>query len=135
MFNYPAVLEADDALDALHWAADQRGFDYRMDSACQYVLDGEPRCIVGVALDHLGIDIVTVFGRGDLESCGTTNGCSLNSVTETVTANLARVGVVLSSDCKAVLGEAQSCQDAGRTWGEAVACAYRLRREQTKAPF
>lgn len=75
---------------------------------CQYVLDGEPSCIVGVAMWNLGLI------DEDIESDENLN-CSTN-----VDYFLEDFGIKATVEQRRWLLWAQSAQDTGTRWQEAV---------------
>lgn len=109
------------ALDLLRRAVQTRGGDYRYTPpvgsvGCVYVHEGSCSCLIGVALHLLGWtveEIEQLDARGHL---GTAVGCLCGKVTaDTATGRLANL----------VLREAQSEQDNGRTWNDALAAALK----------
>lgn len=108
-------ITTEDALRALEEAVAEKGEDFvyeRVENGhgfltCQYVVGGAPSCIAAHALVRLGVPV------GDL--------ASLEGQTP---SGLADAGVI-DADAEAikVLDQAQSAQDAGETWGAALATA------------
>lgn len=108
------------ALRALNEAVAKRGPKWvdrnamTGDGCANVSLTGEPQCIVGTALVWLGVP-PEWFLVGD-RRC---------SSTVTIIPVLEREGVMLfSTAASRLLGFAQSAQDAGGEWGEAVVKAH-----------
>lgn len=69
--------------------------------ACQYVANGEPACIVGVALDWLDIDVSKLVNI-DIRNAAP------------------NAGIDITKRGMALFEEAQGLQDRGMAWGLAV---------------
>lgn len=82
--------------------------------ACQYVLDGEPSCIVGVTLSLLGVSTETLEM---MDNCGNPMFSADGLLV------LEGSDVTMDSDARDVLIAAQNKQDRGETWGEALNAA------------
>lgn len=115
-FHSPVVITLEMAVEALDYAVQLRGEDYVYPEewrdennlgGCQYVVNGKPACIVGVALDYLGVALQDQNGAAH----------SLPDIwgLDVVDYEHFRVGDLL--------WQAQVVQDSGETWGEAVADA------------
>lgn len=81
--------------------ADLTDGKYPVESACHYQVAGEPGCLIGVALDRLG---VTLDPAWDLDSG--TNAIGLD--------------VWDNPDTGRYADRVQARQDLGKTWGEAI---------------
>jgi hypothetical protein len=74
---------------------------------CQYQDRGQPSCIVGHVLARAGVPMNTLY---ELDVCGTP-------------ADRLNRDVGVDGQAAQVLNAAQCVQDAGKTWGEALASA------------
>jgi hypothetical protein len=106
------------AHDALVWAVDQRGEDYVDPAAvnfngggCKYVVDGQPGCIIGMALSHLGVSLDVLIAMDDDDDPTITVGGG---------SVLGGSGITLDRQALAAFKEAQAAQDVGSSWGVAV---------------
>lgn len=97
------------AIKALKKAVELKGEDYvypeskrGLEGECLYQAEGEPLCIVGVALDSLGVDLK---GRTNL-------GVRL--------INTYWKGVKLTPKAQEIFAKAQQIQDENGTWGDAL---------------
>lgn len=84
------------------------------ESTCQYQLNGTPACIVGQALSELGVDIETLQRFDNWLGNG-------SEAIDTVVRDLPQIFECDSLDALYYTRDAQCNQDAGETWGEAVA--------------
>jgi len=138
------LIDLPEALDLLRQARDERGADYlysdHFPGACVYAAGGDaptPACLVGVALHRAGVPVDTLAGlTGRIEEVA---GLTVrpvagfdNGVADYVALDLvyndesALSGVTLTEPAVRVLLAAQRQQDAGHTWGGAVAFAERV---------
>lgn len=78
-------------------------------------------CIVGVLFSRLGILRALFTPYGQEGSCFRA---------ATLWANAAAMGVTFDTDAREFLRDAQSAQDSGKTWGEALNEALALARER-----
>lgn len=109
-----------DAIEMLEQAVQERGEDYVYPDEwkyqgllCQYVIgDGTPGCIVGTALINNGV--ISETQADDLRNSPNNHSG--------IVSMLGWLGIKDRFDFRAinVLGEAQSAQDNGKTWGEAL---------------
>jgi len=116
------VIDAPEALELLERAMQAKGEDYVdpnavMGEGCEYGDEfGHPSCIVGHVFSYLGVDVTTV-SRG-----------SVRAVVEQV-GIIGHSGELIPDtpgftyNALTVLDRAQSIQDGGGTWGDAVASA------------
>jgi hypothetical protein len=106
------------AYDLLKRAVQERGPDFRYRDAfpgsentgCKYVVDGAPACLVGLAFERARIDL-SPFAQAPF-----LNGKGIDAVLRDLDVN-----VRATSAASAALLLAQQAQDAGSTWGEALA--------------
>lgn len=105
------------ALELLAVAVKERGEDYEYDRGdeergylrCTYERDGKPSCLVGLALTHAG---VTLDQLREMDAAEHPLFADLHS------ADLLPVEV--ADDAVSVFSVAQTSQDCGDTWGEAL---------------
>lgn len=83
------------------------------ESLCMYQLDGEPGCLVGQAMFELGLDPETIKEFDDLNSFG-------SEAIRAVVYLRDDVFELDDADELEFLSYAQSAQDEGQTWGEAI---------------
>lgn len=106
--------------NALADAVLERGYSYLYQenfsvSACKYVVDGEPACIVGVALiSYLGIE----WPRARYDTSLAANGTIAYLLDE-----LRDAGIEFTPAALLMLTAAQAVQDGGGTWGLAESVA------------
>ena len=138
----PIEIDAERALALLEKAMGTRGADYNYrlqapDLQCNYVRDGKPDCIVGVALVDAGVPI-PVLQRAEKTAashvceksfeggpeCGVAN-CTSTGIDSLWFRDFLRAeaGLALTDEAMYVLSAAQMWQDSHRTWGEAVQAA------------
>lgn len=100
----------DMAVDATRKAVAQKGADHVVDY-CRYYVEstGKGSCIVGTALEILGVDLVKVF-----------EGVNGETFTDKY---LIHHGITLDEGAMLFFREAQWEQDSMETWGFALACA------------
>jgi hypothetical protein len=108
------------AIELLEQAVAERGEDfvyynayqenYANYGACRYQIDGEPACLVGLALAKAG---VSPEGLNLLEGSGITNSYTLNRPQN----------LKITPDALAVFQVAQDTQDNDGPWGEALRLA------------
>lgn len=109
------------ALDLLRKAVETRGGDYRYTPptgtiGCVYVHAGSCSCLIGVALHLLGWTVEEIEQLDTRGHLGTAVGTLAGKITaDTPDGRLAN----------SVLREAQSQQDNGRTWNDALAAALK----------
>jgi hypothetical protein len=115
------------AKDALVWAVGERGAEYVdpgavvMGRGCKYVYEGQPSCIAGMALFHLGVDLALL---AEVDEKGADLESGFNPTIGGGAAQFLREnGVDLDDDAERVLDEAQVQQDDGNTWGQALGVA------------
>jgi hypothetical protein len=79
---------------------------------CMYTWDGQPSCLVGQYLHHIGvpIDVLAEHNEDQIDDPG-------------ILATLDDVGFEIEEEAVGWLYHAQHQQDIGRTWGAAVAFA------------
>lgn len=113
-------ITADDALEALRTAVKGRE-DYVYpwweaggSRACKYVRDGAPSCLVGHALHALGIPLDTLTV---LDSYQNGSGVAAGTLPQHLPSG------TLTVEAAGVFGAAQTAQDTGESWGEALASA------------
>lgn len=94
-------------------------------SMCVYVHDGKPSCLVAQVLSKLGVGIDDL-GRLDHKSTD-----HFDSPVP-VTAYRLSDHMPIEDRASGILGYAQSRQDLGETWGEALAAAERVRATQVR---
>lgn len=135
-------LSADQAIELLEAAVATRGAEYNYrftaqegsGATCLYIRNGEPSCLVGVALVTEGVPIeVLTYIDEFTHDCE--NEC-LEDCTESSIGSIwagqvlrDRAGLMLSDEARWVLSSAQIYQDTGRTWGEALEAAKRALEE------
>lgn len=83
------------------------------DALCEYAINGQGGCLVGVALFELGLDPEVIAGFDNLYGCG-------SEVIATVVRERGDVFDIDSEQDLFSLEDAQSKQDSGSTWGAAV---------------
>lgn len=111
------VVTQEAAMDALRDAVAEKGAEYvypeneKIGISCSYVWDGRPSCIVGNALHRLGVSL-DILGRFEM----TTAASVLDSLRY-------RKILVVDTETRQAYDEAQTAQDDGRPWGEALAAA------------
>lgn len=86
-------------------------------TACQYIIDGEPSCIVGRVLALLGVPNKVL---AEMDGCG-----NPMFAVDGVLA-LAEHGYEFEKEAEAMLDTAQQRQDRARTWQEAYMAAEAL---------
>lgn len=119
-------ITAQTVLDTLRSVVEGReDYKYRATNAqCSYSLNGEPRCIVGHVISILDPEAFEAFAQQEAES-GTSWPIRLSSLEyaagdDTLTLTWG------DEDNINILVAAQSRQDTGSTWGEAVKAAEEL---------
>lgn len=115
----PFTITENKALDAMRKAVESESPDFiynsRYVNGCFYVSRGEPACIVGRALHSIGVPIETLSAM-DVGMDGT--------ITHPGTVEVLKdAGFLPTTAALAVMRRAQAVQDAGGTWGEAMAAA------------
>lgn len=115
----PFTITKNKALDAMRKAVESESPDFiygsRYVNGCFYVSRGEPACIVGRALHSLGVPIETLSAM-DVGMDGT--------ITHPDTVQVLRdAGFLPTESALVVMRTAQMEQDAGSSWGEAMAAA------------
>lgn len=93
----------------------------RNKAMCKYVTDGQPQCIVGKALDLLGVDVV-----GWVETSAR-DGYPVNGVSWGMMSDDQRP-VVMDAQASALWSVAQGRQDGGFDWRTAVTDAVAVAR-------
>lgn len=112
------TITGDEALALLKRAVDLRGDNHRA-GECVYADGGKPVCLVGTALVEAGVPVLALE-RMDRQQNG--DGGSIDK--PRVLEILASDGeVTLEPRALALFRTAQSYQDDGGTWGDAVWCA------------
>lgn len=109
------------AVELLREAVAERGADYVDPRAaasreCAYVKDGQCACLIALALHKGGVTIDTLRGF-------------VGEIREAIDALVERgvdIGVWIVEDAVGVLEAAQSVQDLGGTWGNALVAAERF---------
>lgn len=96
--------------------ADDQGYH------CEYAHDDCPGCLIGVALHKAG---VTVDQLAKLPANYINN--------KDVKKKLAAFGCTMTDEAQEVFRGAQSRQDSGHTWGDALAYAERIFKEGQQA--
>lgn len=116
------TIEGADAIRGLRHAVATRGASYVYQApgpgadVCVYAWPDDtgtiaPSCIVGMALEHLGVPLDLIIAQGNAETIpGVARGLSL-------------YGYVFSHPAIAVLHVAQLAQDKRRDWGQALDAA------------
>lgn len=108
------------AIDLLRQVVATKGADITVPSSgCVYFLNGQPSCLIGHAMALVGIskDDLTVTDEGFTMEFN-------ESPLGPIITPLAESGVLsLHTKAEAVWQAAQDAQDAGRTWGQALAAA------------
>lgn len=115
----------DDALRALNEAVKAKGYNHVYEREGQFAgcynvtLHGEPGCIVGHALVWLGVPAEWFLERDE-------NGDSRRGSSARPVCSMLRRGGLLNVTDEALelFAEAQTRQDSGVTWGEAVTKAH-----------
>lgn len=105
---------------------------YAARRTCVYQRDGKPSCIVGHALVLADVSLSGLQymdaqrNEGSMceKKCGSCDFCVSGS--SAIRDVVLPKGLQITSDARAVLGSAQSLQDAGRTWGEALQAAQKV---------
>lgn len=101
-----AAMEKAVELRGADWVYPRDNLDWMDGSSCVYVTTaGAPACIVGVALDILGIDM---------------KNRSNGSASEVLMTLDTLVSDEAPGELAAALDRAQLAQDTGQTWGEAL---------------
>lgn len=98
---------------ALVTAIAQKGADYVYPDyagGCQYSVDGQPACLVGVAVASLGGEYFNVLAAEEQEQLAVEDGLPLISARSLPIERLA----------KEALQAAQNVQDGGGEWGRAL---------------
>lgn len=93
--------------------------------ACKYVIDGAPSCIVGQTLAILGVPVKVL----NLMDCAGNPSFAGDGYTA-----LAQAGFTVDSIGRQMLVTAQTHQDSGKTWGEALSAARAMYLEKTTSP-
>lgn len=89
------------------------GIDFNPDEGCEYASqDGQPLCIVGQVIAHLGLEFPRTWG-----------GSVANGMARRYLDN--HFPDQFSEDAIRVLDRAQAMQDAGESWGDALKSAGR----------
>lgn len=112
------------ALELLKAEVDAEGADfvYKADERadplkspkCVYVENGCPSCLVGRALHRAGVPLEILAKLDDVQY---DKGVGISD------AEFDDDSVVLEDDARGILATAQTMQDAGATWGEALEAA------------
>lgn len=100
---------------ALQEAVAEREADYRYKehfANCRYQDQGEPSCIVGLALSKMGVSIDKLDEMD--------NNCDVFSTSVDALCSAELFPIKLNKTEVQALSEAQACQDQGGTWGEAL---------------
>lgn len=113
-------IDAARAVELLREAVAERGADYLDPGAafdgCEYVKDGRSSCMVGVALHKGGVAIRTLshlFGE-------------IREALDELVMLRVDIGVEITEEAVGVFEAAQSVQDLGGTWGNALVAAERF---------
>lgn len=115
------TIEYADALRALNEAVKAKGYKYvyprteRSANYCYNIWNGQPDCIVGTALVWLGVPIEWFEAEPSREN---------DDVGDVCKALLLDGKFEFTEDAKDLLGQAQTHQDNGIPWGEAVTLAH-----------
>ena len=101
-----------EAMRAMEWAVTERGegYVYPPGANCLYARDGEPDCLIGMALHRIGVPVETLAEMNDPGEID--NRPTL--------VRLAAGGFRLDADALIAMQAAQSCQDTEGTWGRAM---------------
>lgn len=126
-------LTYDRAVELLERAVAERGVDYvypedekaqydpHREQQCSYYVGNNggfrPSCIIGMVIDYLGLREQFLANRGLYEGNPGTNV-------------LSALGVAFDKTTLSLLGEAQTQQDNGATWGDAVERATAVVEEE-----
>lgn len=124
------LLDTTAVLDLLAEVVADMGEDYvypdelregGVEGACYYVVNGQPACIIGHVLARAGLlDHPVAVGNWNAMRLGVA-GLDVDTAPPVTTVDAARV-----------LAAAQSTQDDGDTWGEALRCAQERAAEVTE---
>jgi len=112
--------------ELLHRAVEEKGAGYvyprstDFETRCLYVENGAPSCIVGHVLVEAGLPVEVVAMLDTFNGNGWGGGVGAGRLAE-----LPFKRYNISLPAASVLAIAQAEQDAGATWGEAVARALR----------
>lgn len=123
------VVDAAKAIELLERAVKEKGAKYVDPNAntvgCQYADEkGQPLCIVGHVMSYLDVDLRPVVTGGDFEDIERVWGWGVSAVELGYALGAApHPGVSLTDDAVWTLGRAQTIQDDGNTWGEALEAA------------
>lgn len=124
------VVDADKAIELLERAVEEKGADYVDPDAatvgCNYAdAKGNPLCIVGHVVSYLGVDLRPVvlvdegyYEREELWGHGV-SAIELNYANDAAP----HPGFSFTNEAIWALGRAQTMQDNGETWGEALEAA------------
>jgi len=120
------VVDADKAIELLERAVEEKGADYVDPDAdtvgCNYADgQGNPLCIVGHVVNYLGVDLRPVVVGEDGAEHEELWGHGVSAVELNYATRAApHPGIRITDDAVWVLGKAQTMQDNGASWGEAV---------------
>lgn len=90
-------------------AANNPDFVYKKERGCVYVRNGQPSCLIGHALWNLGLI------DASLETCSD-NESGVEEIIDALHLNV-------DGDEQVWLDNAQSSQDIGKSWGQAISLA------------
>lgn len=82
---------------------------------CRYVRNGQPECLIGVALHHLGVPLDTLR---DMDACMDGSIDAIQALTV-----LGGAGFAFTPEALGFAVVAQAAQDARDSWGDSVARA------------
>jgi hypothetical protein len=112
-------IDRDEAVRGLRLALEARGETYvypRKDNMCNYVHNGVPDCLVAEALHQIGVPMETLdWMQVNLSEIGEYDGEEDRYIVA------AAPSVDITPEAVEVFANAQSAQDVGTPWGEAVA--------------
>lgn len=118
-------MTADQAMYAIRAAVNERGYDFKYrnvfeGSACRNVVNGEPACLVGLAMWRFG----EAYGLPENFMLDYQEGTSV-----LLASRLKRDGILdVSKKAQLLLRVAQDIQDERKSWGDALTEAERVYR-------
>lgn len=98
---------------ALVTAIAQKGEAYvyeQIDGVCYYNVDGKPSCLVGTAVAALGEDYFDLLSAEEAVRVENGDGLAAHEIKS----------IPMTSQAKSALQAAQSTQDGGASWGDAL---------------
>lgn len=128
------TINHEQALAALTTVVTEAGEDFHyQNDVCEYVVDGEPSCLVGQALSELGVK-TDILAEMDAPQQGDDDNPPPKDTSIEGVAYVLRemAGVNLTPRAVAVLAAAQTVQDIRHSWGTALKEAQKEAHKEIK---